>query len=71
MGYIVINRTQCICALCRYWNGAIGSTTIRVQAGAHTFQIDSREQQDCFRPGDGFHRMANHTCPYFKPRYDT
>lgn len=70
MSNIVVTRTMRICALCKHWNGAIGSTTIKVQIGAHSFQIDNREQQDCFRSGDGNRRMALFTCPYFKPRYE-
>ena len=70
MPTIVIPRTQRICSLCKYWNCAIGSTTIRPQTGAHTFQIDQSEHHPCFKPGVGIEKIALSTCQYFRPRYD-
>ena len=70
MSTIVISRTMRICVLCKHWNGAIGSTTIRPQIGAHSFQIDNREQHPCFKPGVGIEKMAIQNCPHFKPRYE-
>ena len=70
MSNTVISRTQRICALCKYWNGSIGSTTIKVQPGGHSFRIDDREQQDCFKAGVGTRKVAIQHCPYFKPRYE-
>ena len=50
---IIVTRTQRICALCKYWNGAIGCTTIKPQVGAHSFQLDAAERRMCFKPGVG------------------
>lgn len=70
MSNIVVTCTQRICALCKYWNGTIGSTTIKVQPGAHSFQIDNQEQKDCFKAGVGMRKIAMQSCSYFKPRYE-
>ena len=70
MATIVVPRNHCICALCKYWNGTIGSTTIRPQTGAHTFQIDNSEHHSCFKPGIGIEKNAIQNCPHFKPRYE-
>ena len=70
MANIIVTRTQRICALCKYWNGAIGCTTIKPQVGAHSFQLDAAELRMCFKPGVGIMKSAQQTCQYFRPRYD-
>lgn len=70
MGAISVNRNQRICALCKYWNGAIGSTTIQIIPGGTMFKLDNNEKQSCFKPGRGMVMSALQNCPYFRPRYD-
>ncbi len=70
MSDTTINRTQKLCALCRYWNGAIGSTTIQIVPGGTMFRFDSNERKSCFKPGKGIETNAMVTCPNFKPRYE-
>lgn len=70
MSEITANRSQKICALCRYWNGAIGSLSVRILPGGMMFQLDNREQKACFKPGKGIETNATFTCPNFKPRYE-
>lgn len=70
MGVITLNRNQKICALCKYWNGVIGSTTIQIVPGGMMFRLDNNEKQSCFKPGRGMAMSALQTCPYFRPRYD-
>lgn len=70
MSEITINRNQKICALCRYWNGAIGSLSIRIIPGGMMFRLDNSEQKACFKLGRGIETSAMFTCPNFKPRYE-
>ncbi len=65
-----ISREHKICALCRYWNGVIGSQTIKVLPGGQLFRIDNQERHDCFKPGIGLSRNAIQVCQFFKPRYE-
>lgn len=37
-----------LCVLCKYWNGAIGSTTIRPLMG-QSYEYDRDEKQSCFQ----------------------
>ena len=66
-----VTRNQRICALCKYWNGTIGSTTIQMDLGSTMyFKLDSNEKHTCFKPGQGMEKSALQSCPYFRPRYD-
>ena len=70
MSQITVSRNKKICALCRYWNGAIGSLSVRIVPGGMMFQLDTSEQKACFKPGKGIETNAMVTCPNFKPRYE-
>lgn len=70
MGTLTINRNMRKCVLCRYWNGAIGSTTIQILIGGSTFSFESSEKHSCFKNGRGMVTMAIQECPYFLPRYE-
>lgn len=70
MSDMTVNRRQEICALCKYWNGAIGSVSIRILGGGMVFRLDSREEHSCFKSGRGMQTNAMNHCPYFKPRYE-
>ncbi|MDD7185813.1 MAG: hypothetical protein SPE43_03980 [Ruminococcus sp.] len=70
MGKMTFNREQKCCAFCRYWNGAIGSTTIEILLGGNTFQFDSNEKHSCFKKGRGMQMTALQKCSYFMPRYE-
>lgn len=70
MGKMTFNREQKCCAFCRYWNGAIGSTTIQILPGGNTFQFDSNEKHSCFKKGRGMQMTALQKCSYFMPRYE-
>lgn len=67
---MIISRKQKVCALCKYWNGSIGSETIKVQPGANTFMINNKEQHECFKINIGICKSAIQTCQYFKQRYE-
>lgn len=69
MGILTIDRNLRRCVLCRYWNGAIGSTTIQVHIGGSTFSFESSEKHSCFKKGRGMVTTAIQECPYFLPRY--
>lgn len=70
MGKTTIIRNQKRCVLCRYWNGAIGSTTIQVLIGGNAFSFDNTEKHSCFKKGRGIQTTAIQECPYFIPRYE-
>ena len=38
-------RTDRVCALCRHWNGAMGSTTIQPVLGGR-FQVEMKEKEN-------------------------
>lgn len=65
-----IIRDQRKCVLCRYWNGAIGSTTIQILPGGNMFTFESKEVHSCFKKGRGMQMTALQECPYFLPRYE-
>ena len=44
MSKIMLRKTDKKCALCRYWNGAMGSTTIQPKLGGN-FQVEATEKQ--------------------------
>lgn len=69
MGTMTINRDMHRCALCRYWNGAIGSTTIQILPGGNAFRFESNEKHPCFKKGRGMVTYAIQECSYFLPRY--
>lgn len=70
MSKVILNRGQKRCIFCRYWNGAIGSTTIQILPGGNAFQFDSNEKHSCFKKGRGMQMNALQECPYFMPRYE-
>ena len=70
MAKVTLTRNQCRCVLCKYWNGAIGSTTIQILPGGNMFVFDSNEKHSCFKTGRGMQMTALQECPYFKTRYD-
>jgi len=70
MGKMTITRDQRKCVLCRYWNGAIGSTTIQIVYGGKTFTFDPGERRFCFKTGRGMETNAVQECCHFMPRYD-
>lgn len=66
MAKIMLRKTDKKCALCRYWNGAMGSTTIQPKLGSN-FQVEATEKQTCYqRTGQ---TTANFGCQKFEPRY--
>ena len=66
MAKITLRRTDKKCALCKYWNGAVGSTTIKPMFGGN-FQAEMTEKQTCYvRTGQ---TTANFSCAKFEPRY--
>lgn len=67
---ILVNRNQRICVLCKYWNGAIGSTSIQMLPGGTVFKYDNSEKHSCFKYGRGMQMSASATCPCFVQRYD-
>ncbi len=69
MGIMTFNRDMRRCVLCRYWNGAIGSTTIQILPGGIAFSFEGTEKHLCFKKGRGMVTSAIQECPYFLPRY--
>ncbi len=67
---ITINRDQRCCALCKYWNGSIGSVTIQIAQGGNFFKLDQNEKHTCFKRGIGIEKTPMLNCPHFRPRYD-
>ncbi len=65
-----IVRNEHRSVLCRYWNGAIGSTTIQVLVGGNVFTYDNTEKHLCFKIGIGIETVAIKECPYFRQRYE-
>ncbi len=70
MGKEQIIRNARRCVLCRYWNGALGSTTIQILMGGEAFTYDNSEKHFCFKKGRGIETIAKQECPYFRPRYE-
>lgn len=66
MGKSIIRKTDRKCVLCKKWNGAIGSTTIKPKMGQQ-FEYDHDEKQCCFQ--NNAVTPAWHSCPKFEPRY--
>lgn len=66
MANMMLRKTDKKCALCKHWNGAVGSTTIKPMLGGN-YQVDASEKQTCYeRTGQ---TTANFSCPKFVPRY--
>lgn len=66
MAKITLRKTDKKCAMCKYWNGAIGSTTIKPVLGG-CFQAEMTEKQVCYvRTGQ---TTAIFSCAKFEPRY--
>lgn len=66
MAKAMLRKTDKVCALCRYWNGTMGSTTIKPMLGGN-FQVEATEKQTCYqRTGQ---TQANFKCAKFEPRY--
>ena len=70
MGKCQIERNGRRCVLCRYWNGAIGSTTIQILVGGNVFTFENTEKHFCFKKGKGIETTAMQICPCFRQRYD-
>ena len=66
MGKMMLRKTDKKCALCRNWNGAMGSTTIQPKLGGN-FQVEATEKQTCYDRTS--QTAANFSCPKFEPRY--
>ncbi|MGN0606597.1 MAG: hypothetical protein ACI4JM_08755 [Oscillospiraceae bacterium] len=66
MAKITLRKTDKKCALCKYWNGAVGSTTIKPMLGGN-FQIEMTEKQTCFQRTS--QTTANFSCGRFEKRY--
>lgn len=63
---MLFRKTDKKCALCKYWNGTIGSTTIQPKLGGN-FQTEATEKQICYqRTGQ---TTANFSCAKFEQRY--
>lgn len=63
---MTIRKTDRKCVLCRYWNGAMGSTTIQPKMGG-IFQYEGNEKQQCFKKCVSMPSWS--TCRDFEPRY--
>jgi len=70
MAIMQLSRSQKCCLLCKYWNGAIGSTTIKIVRGGMAFTADNSERHFCFKKGSGIETFPTATCQYFKQRYE-
>lgn len=66
MGKSIIRKGDKKCVLCKYWNGAVGSTTIKPKLGQQ-FEYDHDEKQSCFQKNTV--TPAWNGCPKFEPRY--
>lgn len=66
MAKVMLRRTDKKCALCRYWNGTMGSTTIKPMLGGN-FQAEMTEKQTCYQKTS--QTTAMFSCPKFEPRY--
>lgn len=61
-----LRKTDRVCALCRNWNGTVGSTTIQPVLGGG-FQVEMKEKETCYqRTGQ---TQATFACSKFEPRY--
>ncbi len=67
MGYDLANKTSRKCALCKHWNGAIGSTTITSKNNGMAFSFDHNEKQQCFKKSISMPSWS--TCASFEARY--
>ena len=65
-GKYTVKTTDKKCAMCKYWNGTQGSTTIEPRLGG-SFTVDSTERQKCFKNARVMMSIQN--CPKFEPRY--
>ena len=70
MSIMKVPRNQKICAPCRFWNGAIGSTSLEILLGGNLFEFDSSEKHSCFKKGRGMITQGIQNCSYFMPRYE-
>lgn len=43
-----LRKTDRVCALCRNWNGTVGSTTIQPVLGGG-FQVEMKEKETCYQ----------------------
>lgn len=66
MGKSAIRKTDRKCVLCKYWNGAIGSTTITPKMGGN-FEYEHNEKQQCFKKCIQMPSWG--TCGKFEARY--
>lgn len=66
MAKIMLRKTDKKCAVCRYWNGTMGSTTIKSMLGGN-FQAEMTEKQTCYKWSN--QTTANYQCAKFEPRY--
>lgn len=66
MGKIMLRRTDRKCALCKHWNGAMGSQTIQPKLGGY-FQVEMTEKQACYQKT--CQTTANFSCSKFESRY--
>lgn len=66
MGIIMFRKTDKRCALCKYWNGVMGSQTIQPKLGGN-YQVESTEKQTCYQRA--CQTTANFSCAKFEPRY--
>ena len=61
-----LRKTDRVCALCRNWNGTVGSTTIQPVLGGGV-QVEKKEKETCYqRTGQ---TQAMFACSKFEPRY--
>jgi hypothetical protein len=65
MGKTSMRKTNRMCAMCKHWNGTIGSTTIKPVLGG-TFQVEMTEKQTCYQRA--LPTTACFTCNKFEPR---
>ena len=66
MGKMMLRKTDKKCALCRNWNGAMGSTTIQPKLGGN-FQVETTEKQTCYERTS--QTAAYFSCHKFESRY--
>lgn len=67
MGNDLANKNARKCALCRHWNGAMGSTTITPKNNGMAFSFDHNEKQQCFKKCVPMPSWSS--CGSFEPRY--
>lgn len=66
MARIMFRKTDKKCAMCKHWNGTVGSTTIKPMLGGN-FQIEATEKQMCYQRAS--QTVAWFMCNKFEPRY--